>query len=150
MPQATIDNQEQTTTCAACTYFQPHNDGTNKGWCKLFNHFARESHQQTQDCVNTIENEQAVAQAELNQHIEEQAQELAPEFEVDSDVDTEFGILYRVWSSYHLFGTFYRDVEGKWVAQPCNSNIRPRLNTSMQAQLVIVAVSGYLVAASFA
>ncbi|MBW4480727.1 MAG: hypothetical protein KME54_28785 [Tolypothrix brevis GSE-NOS-MK-07-07A] len=101
MPQATIDKQEQTTTCAACPYFQPHNDGTNKGWCNLFNHFARETHPLTQDCINTIESEQAVAQAELNQHIEEQAQALAPEFEIDCDVDVKFGTLYRVWSSYH-------------------------------------------------
>lgn len=106
----------------------------------------------TQDCVNTIESEQAIAQNELDQHIEQQAlrvasrrEELAPEFEVDSDIDAEFGTLYRVWHSYHLLGTFYQDVEGKWVAQPCNSDFRPRLNTSTQAELVIIAASGFLV-----
>jgi hypothetical protein len=71
---------------------------------------------------------------------------LAPEFEIDSDVDADFGTLYRVWHSYHLLGTFYQDVEGKWVAQPCCSDIRPRLNTPEQAQLVIIATSGFLVA----
>lgn len=144
MTQTTLE--PQVLTCATCPYFQPHNDGTNKGWCNLFNHFARESHQQTQDCVNNISDEQAIAQAELDQHIQEQAQEIAPGFEIDSDVDQDFGVLYRVWSSYHLLGTFYQDVEGKWVAQPCNSDFRPRLNTSMQAELVIIALSGFLVA----
>lgn len=142
MPQTTID-QEQATTCASCPYFQPHNDGTNKGWCKLFNHFARESHQQTQDCVNTIENEQTAAQSELDQHIEQQAALLAPEFEIDSDIDADFGVLYRVWMGYHLLGTFYQNIEGKWVAQPCNSDFRPHLNTSTQAELVIIAASNY-------
>lgn len=155
MPQATIDNQEQTATCATCPYFQPHDDGTNKGWCKLFNHFARENHQQTQDCVNNISDEQAVAQAELDQHIEEQArrfewktedsvrphaaQELAPEFEVDSDLDAEFGILYRVWFSYHLLGTFYQNLDGFWISQPCNSDERLTWHSDLQAIDAILA-----------
>jgi hypothetical protein len=108
---------QQVLTCASCPYFQSHDDGTNKGWCKLFNHFARVTHQQTQDCINSAENEQAVAQSELDQHIEEQAQKLAPEFEIDSDIDQDFGTLYRVWSSQHVLGTFYEDAQGKWVAQ---------------------------------
>jgi hypothetical protein len=39
---------------------------------------------------------QAIAQSELEKHIEQQAQELAPEFEIDG-IDDVFGILYRLW-----------------------------------------------------
>lgn len=59
---------------------------------------------------------QAVAQLELNQHIDEQAQELAPEFEIDAVHDADFGTLYRVWQGMKLLGTFYRaNIDGLWV-----------------------------------
>ena len=90
---------------------------------------------------------QALAQLELEQYIEEQAQEIAPEFEIDSVDDADFGTMYRVWSGRELIGTFYRaDVDGLWVAQPCYSELRPRYETPEQAQLLIIAVSGLLVA----
>ncbi|OKH14838.1 hypothetical protein NIES592_08145 [Fischerella major NIES-592] len=62
-------------TCADCPFYKAHNDGTKNGWCQLFNHFAREYHQQTQDCINEIAvteeveevNEQAIAQEELDE-----------------------------------------------------------------------------------
>ena len=166
MTQTTLEAQP--TTCADCPYFQSHQDGTNKGWCKLFDIFARETHQQTQDCINTIADEQAVAQQELDEYIETQAEAIAPEIEpeidltlstfartlhrditatttdsieVDSDFDSDFGIMYRVWQSYRLLGTFYHAWgDGKWVAQPVGSDFRPRLNTPEQAQLVIIAL----------
>ncbi len=143
-------------TCATCPYYQGRNDGTDKGWCGLFDVFARENHVVTQDCINTITDEQAAAQEELNEYIETQAEAIAPEqqpvaavttpdlIEVDSDYDPVFGIMYRVWFSYHLLGTFYQDMSGKWIAQPCNSNFRPQLNTPEQAQLVIIANYGCL------
>ena len=109
---------------------------------------------------NTIADEQSTAQAELNQYAETQAQAIAPEIEVDSDIDPEFGELYRIWYSYHLLGTFYQASDGKWIAQPCDSaaafggnlppktclDDRPRCNTAAEAQLLIVAMSGLLVA----
>lgn len=142
MSSTTIDSQP--TTCVDCPYYSARNDGTDKGWCKLFDIFARETHQQTQDCINTIADEQAVAQEELNEYVEAQAQEIAPEpvasIEVDSDFHPDFGTMYRVWYSYHLLGTFYRAIgDGKWVAQPVCSDFRPRLDTPEQAQLVIIA-----------
>jgi hypothetical protein len=90
---------------------------------------------------------QALAQLELEQYIEEQAQEIAPEFEIDAVHDADFGTMYRVWSGRELIGTFYRaDVDGLWVAQPCCSDLRPRCETPEQAQLLIIAMSGLLVA----
>jgi len=56
-------------------------------------------------------NEQTIAQAELNAYIEAQAQVIAPEIEIDSDIDSHFGTLYRVWHSYHLLSTFYQAIE---------------------------------------
>ncbi len=69
-----------------------------------------------------------------------------PEIEIDSDIDTDFGVLYRVWNSCTLLGTFYHAANGKWVAQPCDSDDRPRCNTAAEAQLIIVVMSGLLVA----
>ncbi len=70
---------------------------------------------------------------------------VAPEIEIDS-VPDELGELYRVWNSYHLLGTFYQNLEGKWVAQPCNNDERPCCDTAELAQLFIIAVNGLLVA----
>jgi len=89
---------------------------------------------------------QVLAQLELEQYIEEQAQDIAPEFEIDAVDDSEFGTLYRVWSGMKLLGTFYRAVDGLWVAQPFLSELRQRCNSPEQAQLVIIALSGLLVA----
>jgi len=70
----------------------------------------------------------------------------SPEIEIDSDIDADFGVLYRVWHGIDLIGTFYRAIDDdKWVVQPCNSNDRPRCNTAASAQLLIVALSGLLV-----
>ncbi len=70
----------------------------------------------------------------------------SPEIEIDSDIDADFGVLYRVWCGIDLIGTFYRAIDDdKWVVQPCNSNDRPRCNTAASAQLLIVALSGLLV-----
>jgi hypothetical protein len=90
---------------------------------------------------------QVLAQLELEQYVEQQAQELAPEFEIDSVHDSDFGTLYRVWQGMKLLGTFYRaDIDGLWVAQPCDCELRPRCETAEQAQLLIIALSGLLVA----
>lgn len=89
---------------------------------------------------------QAIAQIELDQHIEQQAQELAPEFEIDGDIDADFGTLYRVWKGWELLGTFYQDLNGKWVAQPVGTEIQSRFETDEQAILAIIAVTGNLVA----
>lgn len=72
------------------------------------------------------------------------------EFEIDSDTDPDFGILYRVWKGRQLLGTFYENDQSKWVAQPCNSDERYALNTAAQAELIILAVSGNLIADSAA
>ncbi|MEA5595693.1 hypothetical protein [Rivularia sp. UHCC 0363] len=89
---------------------------------------------------------QGLAQLELEQYVEEQAQEIAPEFEIDAVHDSDFGTLYRVWQGMNLLGTYYRaDIDGLWVAQPCCSEKRPRCETPEQAQLLIIAISGLLV-----
>ena len=90
--------------------------------------------------------EQTIAQAELNAHIDALAQAVAPEIEIDSDIDSHFGTLYRVWHSYHLLGTFYSSIDGSWVVQSSYTNSQPQCNTAAEAQLLIVAMSGLLVA----
>jgi hypothetical protein len=53
-----LEEVKPAATCADCPKFRPHTDGTDKGWCCLFDRFAREHHAMTQDCINTIEVEQ--------------------------------------------------------------------------------------------
>ncbi len=90
--------------------------------------------------------EQATAQAELSAYINQQAEEIAPEIEIDSDIDSTSGTLYRVWHSYHLLGTFYQAIDGSWVVQSSYTNSQPQCNTAAEAQLLILAMSGLLVA----
>ena len=88
---------------------------------------------------------QASAQAEFEEYVDHLADAVAPEIEIDS-VPDDWGELYRVWNGSQLLGTFYHNLEGKWVAQPCNSDDRPCCDTPELAQLFIIAVNGLLVA----
>ena len=45
-------------TCATCPHFKAHNDGTDKGWCSVFDNFARNHHPQTDDCVQNFPEEE--------------------------------------------------------------------------------------------
>ena len=94
----------------------------------------------------------------VEEHIK--IESLSNDIEVDSVSDPDFGLLYRVWKSWELLGTFYHALDGKWVAQPCESDARetrrtedsvrqisrPRCETANQAQLLILAMAGMLVA----
>ncbi len=91
-----------------------------------------------------LQDEQEIAQAELDQFIEQQAQEVAPEIEIDS-VENENGTVYRMWNSFYFLGSFYQDVDGKWVAQPANTDCLSRCDNEHQAQLVILAMLGLVV-----
>ena len=86
---------------------------------------------------------QALAQFQLEKYISEQAEDVAPEIEIDS-VPDDFGELYRVWNGSQLLGTFYQNLEDKWVAQPCNSDDRLYCDTPLAAQVMIIAVNGLL------
>jgi hypothetical protein len=66
--------------------------------------------------------------------------QLPASYEIDCNNDPDFGKLYRLWNSYNLCGTFYQDMDGYWIPQPCKSDFRPRLKSELQAQLVIIAV----------
>ncbi|BBD63618.1 hypothetical protein NIES2109_64930 (plasmid) [Nostoc sp. HK-01] len=90
-------------------------------------------------------NNQTMVQSEFGKHTDQLADAVAPEIEIDS-VPDEFGELYRVWNSHHLLGTFYQNLEGKWIAQPCGRDERPYFYTPELAQLFIIAVNGLLVA----
>ncbi|KYC34667.1 hypothetical protein WA1_50590 [Scytonema hofmannii PCC 7110] len=43
-----------------------------------------------------------------------------PEIKIDT-VNDIFGELYRIWEGIKLIGTFYQNLEGFWVSQPCYS-----------------------------
>lgn len=92
---------------------------------------------------------QALPQQELENYLYHQAQLIAPDIsgvkvksekaktEIDS-VDDVFGLFYRVWDGMILLGTFYENMQGKWVAQPCNRESRFIVNTSEQAHLAVI------------
>ncbi|RCJ40570.1 hypothetical protein A6770_37935 [Nostoc minutum NIES-26] len=90
-------------------------------------------------------NNRTLVQSEFGKHTDQLADAVAPEIEIDS-VPDEFGELYRVWNSRHLLGTFYQNLEGKWIAQPCGRDERPCCDTPELAQLFIIAVNDLLVA----
>jgi hypothetical protein len=86
---------------------------------------------------------QVLAQRELDEYVKNQADEIAPEYEIDAVLDMDFGSLYRLWLGSRLLGTFYRAVvDGSWIAQPYCSSICYRLVTAKQAQQTIIFVSG--------
>ncbi|MGH1394624.1 MAG: hypothetical protein ACRAVC_11400 [Trichormus sp.] len=87
----------------------------------------------------------AEAESEFEEYIDQLADPVAPEIEIDS-VPDDLGELYRVWNGSQLLGTFSQNLEGKWVAQPCNTDDRPCCDTPLAAQIIIIAVNGLLVA----
>nr|WP_322660040.1 hypothetical protein [Dendronalium sp. ChiSLP03b]MDZ8205948.1 hypothetical protein [Dendronalium sp. ChiSLP03b] len=87
----------------------------------------------------------ALAESEFEEYIDQLADPVAPEIEIDSVLD-DFGELYRVWNGSQLLGTFYQNLEEKWIAQPCNSHDRPCCDSPLAAQIIIIAVNGLLVA----
>ncbi|MHC5734919.1 hypothetical protein [Nostoc sp.] len=89
--------------------------------------------------------DQTLMPSEFEDYVNQLIDPPAPEIEIDSVTD-DFGELYRVWNGSQLLGTFYQNLEGKWIAQPCNRDERPCCETSLQAQLLIIAVNGLLVA----
>ncbi|MCG6138170.1 MAG: hypothetical protein MET45_26670 [Nostoc sp. LLA-1] len=84
-------------------------------------------------------------ESEFEEYIDHLADSAAPEIEIDS-VPDDLGELYRVWNDSQLLGTFYQNLQGKWVAQPCNRDERPCCDTPLAAQIIIIAVNGLLVA----
>ncbi|MBW4675924.1 MAG: hypothetical protein KME52_18455 [Desmonostoc geniculatum HA4340-LM1] len=73
------------------------------------------------------------------------AASIAPDYEIDSVEDGDFGTLYRMWKSYHFLGSFYQNLDGKWISQPANTDCRQESDTEYQAQLVILAMLGLVV-----
>ncbi len=89
---------------------------------------------------------QVLTQSDFGQYINEQTEVNPPEVEIDSVSDDDFGELYRVWNGMQLIGTFYQNLEGKWVAQSCSDDKQICCDSSDFAITIIVAVNGLLVA----
>ncbi len=104
------------------------------------------------DCTNNYATPYEAAAAFVEPSLKGELTTETPSVEIDSDVDPDFGVLYRVWNSCTLpstlLGTFYQAADGKWIAQPCDSDDKPRCDTPDEAQLLIVALAGLLVADS--
>ncbi|HLP92332.1 MAG TPA: hypothetical protein VK184_27535 [Nostocaceae cyanobacterium] len=85
--------------------------------------------------------QQQVAQFELDEYLENQAAQVAPEIQVDTRPDPDFGTLYCVWYSHLLLGTFYQNLAGLWIAQPVGSDARPHFASDEEAKNYIVTVA---------
>lgn len=100
--------------------------------------------------VSSLKSDEVVSKpiAELDHNqCEGLCQEEIPEIEIDSESDPDFGDLYRVWNGVTLLGTFFQGVaDNKWIAQMVNDEGRHYCDTEFEAQLLIVAKSGLLVA----
>ncbi|NMF66923.1 hypothetical protein DP113_34705 (plasmid) [Brasilonema octagenarum UFV-E1] len=86
----------------------------------------------------TLDN-QALAQLELSTYLAQQSSDTA-HYEIDS-TDDIFGKLYRVWGGQlgiNCFGTFYQNLDGFWVSQPCCIDERQQWRTSDEAVAAIV------------
>lgn len=44
-----------TKTCSTCPHFDDYRDPDGRGWCELFDHRARQHHEQTNDCLVSSE-----------------------------------------------------------------------------------------------
>lgn len=73
--------------------------------------------------------------------------QVKPQVEIDSVEDADFGTLYRVWNSYLFLGSFYQNLDDKWIVQPSNTDCRQECDTEYQAQLIILAMHGLAVPA---
>ncbi|MBR8841090.1 MAG: hypothetical protein DSM106950_45870 [Stigonema ocellatum SAG 48.90 = DSM 106950] len=80
---------------------------------------------------------------QLDAYIEAQSQEIAPEIEIDSTQDRDFGELYRVWHGSYLLGTFYQALDGLWMIQSNHNDSPIRCNTAAEAHLLIQRLLDY-------
>ncbi len=91
--------------------------------------------------TQAILDNQAIAQLDLAIYLVQQSEQAA-HYEIDSVPDV-FGELYRVWGGekgINLLGTFYQNVDGLWISQPCNSDERLAWHSDQEAINAILAV----------
>jgi hypothetical protein len=46
----TSAQEQQLNTCSQCSHFNNYQEAAGRGWCNLFNQFAKTHHQRTNDC----------------------------------------------------------------------------------------------------
>jgi hypothetical protein len=49
--QSTTVKPSESKTCSTCPHFNNYKEPNGRGWCELFDHHARQHHEQTNDCV---------------------------------------------------------------------------------------------------
>ncbi len=65
-------------------------------------------------------------------------QQLSKVYTIDSADDVDFGKLYRLWKNLNLVGTFYQNLDGKWIAQPSSGQVNGKFDTKEQVILAIM------------
>ena len=100
--------------------------------------------------TKNIQSVSGTQQQELERYLDWQVQQIAPDVsetkikpeiaktEIDAIPDI-FGTLYRVWDGMILLGTFYENLDGRWVVQSCNREDILIVGTSLQAHIAVVA-----------
>jgi len=90
----------------------------------------------TQEVLDT----QILAPSEFHKYIAQLTESTPLQIEIDS-VPDDFGELYRVWNGWHFLGSFYQNLQGKWIAQHRNGNKRYCCETPLEAQVIVMAVN---------
>ena len=130
---ATLQRDPQVTHCQNCPNAR-HIEG-NRYSCALDGKVTRGHWPATQDCYWAVEDEQAKAQSELEQHIEVQAETIAPEYEL-REVEE---LVVAVDINYQVAGYVYFSlVEREWYV---NHTDRPFTNLREAADSVAIYYS---------
>jgi hypothetical protein len=108
-------------SCSNCPKFQPHNDGTDKGWCTLFDRFAREHHTMTADCEQELEVTEDTQEAiELPAPIGRLPQlgdfkTIGAYCLMCTEVDTgDYAAVYEISRDFQPAGEVYMTYDGYW------------------------------------
>ena len=64
MTQTTSKITQLPTSCANCPQFDDYQDNRKRGWCNLYNHFAKEHHPFTRDCQLNLLDEEDILRSE--------------------------------------------------------------------------------------
>lgn len=55
--QSTVVKPSELKTCSTCPHFRNYQESNGRGWCEMFNHQARQHHEQTNDCILSTSND---------------------------------------------------------------------------------------------
>lgn len=129
-PSQQVERVEATPapTCSACPYFQQF-DGEQRGYCHRqdTDKVVKAFHERTPSCDLPDDGDYASPQAELNQMMDEQAQEIAPETSAPEPAPKAAALVFQQYGSQLTVRnaeghTYPMALNGKWCGCPGHKN----------------------------